>query len=133
MSSEAVSNCEMIEVKAYENQEISSVIEDLLAPSVGLPIAHTLKKYLSAGEYFYQKASDLDSKIKCFENRIRRPYFHIKLLDDVQLENWHRYLDFVEMQGDFDWVGVNSAFYLDEILLFSLLMSENLSHSIDRL
>lgn len=132
MSSEVVSNCEMIEVKAYKGHEISSVIADLLAPSVELPIANTLKKYLSAGEYFYQKASDLDSKIKCFENCIRRPYFHVKLLDDVQLENWHHYLDFVEMQGDFDWVWIVLC-YLDEFILFSLLMSENLSPSIARL
>ncbi|URE38834.1 HAT [Musa troglodytarum] len=34
----------------------------------------------------------------------RRNYFHVKPLDSGQLENWHHYLDFVETQGDFDWI-----------------------------
>lgn len=29
-----------------------------------------------------------------FENLIKRPYFHIKSLDEFQILNWHRYIDF---------------------------------------
>jgi hypothetical protein len=32
----------------------------------------------------------------------RRPYFHVTKLDVVELDNWHRYLDFEEGQGDFE-------------------------------
>ncbi|KAJ6819943.1 uncharacterized protein M6B38_398540 [Iris pallida] len=70
----------------------------------GLGGSNTAKKYLSLGELFYQKSSQIDKKINCYESCISRPYFHVKPLDDTQLENWHKYLDFVETQGDFDWI-----------------------------
>jgi len=36
-----------------------------------------------------------------FEMEIKRPYFHVKPLDQFQLKNWRKYLDFEESQGDF--------------------------------
>ncbi|EMS49403.1 Pre-mRNA-processing factor 39 [Triticum urartu] len=62
-----------------------------------------LKQYLFAGERFYQRSSELDKEICGFEASIKRPFFHVKPLDDDQLENWNLYLDFVEKNGDFDW------------------------------
>lgn len=88
----------------YTDDELSCVIKDLLDPSTGLDGTKALEKYLSFGNQFYREASQLDKKIRCFESSIRRPYFHIKPLDNSQLENWHEYLNFVEMHGDFDWV-----------------------------
>lgn len=87
----------------YTDDEISCVIKDLLDPSTGLDGTKALEKYLSIGNYFYQEASQLGEKIHRFESSIRRPYFHVKPLDIGQLENWHEYLNFVEMHGDFDW------------------------------
>jgi pre-mRNA-processing factor 39 len=34
-----------------------------------------------------------------FEQEIRRPYFHVSDLDEPQLQNWRRYLDFEESEG----------------------------------
>ncbi|KAA8514990.1 hypothetical protein F0562_018222 [Nyssa sinensis] len=85
------------------DDEISHVIKDLLDSSVGSVRSKALQKYISIAEQFYQEASRLEGKILCFETHIRRPYFHVKPLDDKQLENWHHYLDFVEKQEDFDW------------------------------
>uniref|UniRef100_A0ACD5Y6G5 Uncharacterized protein n=1 Tax=Avena sativa TaxID=4498 RepID=A0ACD5Y6G5_AVESA len=62
-----------------------------------------LKQYLFAGDYFYQRSSKLNEEICGFEASIRRHFFLVKPLDDDQLENWNRYLDFVEKNGDFDW------------------------------
>jgi len=70
----------------------------------GLPKPSIVKKYLSVGELLYHGSSKIDEKINSYEARIHRSYFHVKPLDEYQLENWHQYLDFVEMQGDFDWV-----------------------------
>ncbi len=39
-------------------------------------------------------------KRKPFEDAVRRPYFHVKPLDGVQLWNWIRYLDATEAGGD---------------------------------
>ena len=36
-----------------------------------------------------------------FESEIKRPYFHVTELDDAQLVNWRKYLDFEEAQGDY--------------------------------
>lgn len=36
-----------------------------------------------------------------YEQNIKRPYFHVTDLDDEQLENWQKYLDFEESEGDY--------------------------------
>ncbi|KAJ0985911.1 hypothetical protein J5N97_004267 [Dioscorea zingiberensis] len=95
--------CEAVDVKAYKNAELSDIIRNLINGKDGHPDSNTMKKYLSAGELFYRKSTQIDNDIKCFEACIKRPYFHVKPLDDSQLDNWHKYLDFVELQGDFDW------------------------------
>lgn len=61
-----------------------------------------LEEYLAVREIFYKAAKEWDSKIRDFEIAIRRPYFHVKPLDEAQLGNWHRYLDFVEKEGGFE-------------------------------
>ncbi|KAK6932259.1 hypothetical protein RJ641_001883 [Dillenia turbinata] len=83
--------------------ETSHLVNDLFNAPKGSDRSSALQKYVSIGEQAYQKACQLDAKISSFEAHIRRPYFHSKPLDVPQLENWHKYLDFVEMQGDFDW------------------------------
>lgn len=93
----------------YKDDETSSVIKDLLDPSVDLVRSKAIQKYRFIGEQIYKEASQLDEKINCFENLIRRPYFHVKPLDDIQLKNWHDYLSFAEKQGDFDWVSLLSS------------------------
>ena len=35
-----------------------------------------------------------------FEEAIKRPYFHVKPLERVQLKNWREYLDFELSNGD---------------------------------
>jgi pre-mRNA-processing factor 39 len=36
-----------------------------------------------------------------YESEIKRPYFHVTELDDTQLSNWRKYLDFEEAEGDY--------------------------------
>lgn len=66
--------------------------------------AEELEKYIAAREEFYKKAKELESKIIGFETAIRRPYFHVRPLDDPELENWHNYLDFIEKENDINKV-----------------------------
>lgn len=84
--------------------EVSSVIKDLLDLSTGMKRYSALQKYVRAGEKLYDEACQLEEKVVHFERKIRRTYFHVKQLDAGQLKNWHSYLDFVEINGDFDWV-----------------------------
>ncbi|CAG8503243.1 7535_t:CDS:10 [Ambispora gerdemannii] len=48
----------------------------------------------------YMKTQTETNKRWPFESEIKRPYFHVKPMDDVQLINWRRYLDFEETEGD---------------------------------
>ncbi|KAF8018922.1 hypothetical protein BT93_H3728 [Corymbia citriodora subsp. variegata] len=88
----------------YKDEEIASVVENLLGSSNGLDRSRALHKYMKMGEKLYKESHQMDEKIRGFESCIRRSYFHMKPLDDNQVENWHKYLDFVEKQEDFDWV-----------------------------
>ncbi|XP_058094873.1 pre-mRNA-processing factor 39-1-like isoform X3 [Magnolia sinica] len=72
--------------------------------SAGLTEAEELEKYVAIREDMYKKARDFDAKILDFETAIRRPYFHVRPLDDPQLDNWHNYLDFIEKGDDFNKV-----------------------------
>ncbi|EFY93300.1 hypothetical protein J3459_013617 [Metarhizium acridum] len=42
------------------------------------------------------------SKRWTYESEIKRPYFHVTELEHSQLNNWRKYLDFEEAEGDFD-------------------------------
>ncbi|KAH7440208.1 hypothetical protein KP509_04G096600 [Ceratopteris richardii] len=60
-----------------------------------------LAKFNYFRDELYKAAKEQDARISDYESAIRRPYFHVKPLDDAQLANWHRYLDFMEKEGDF--------------------------------
>lgn len=87
----------------FSQREISKVIEDLQNPSDEALRAEAVQKYKFFGDQFYQKACELDDRIKGFENNIRHRYFDMTPLDDEELKNWHMYLDCVEKQDDFLW------------------------------
>ncbi|XP_030547334.1 pre-mRNA-processing factor 39-2 isoform X2 [Rhodamnia argentea] len=87
----------------YKDEEIASVVGNMLGSSNGLDRSRALHKYMKIGEKLSKESHQMDEKICGFESCIRRPYFHMKPLDDNQVENWHNYLDFVEKQVDFDW------------------------------
>ncbi|KAL1188850.1 Pre-mRNA-processing factor 39-1 [Cardamine amara subsp. amara] len=72
--------------------------------SAGSTDPEELKKYVGIREAMYIKAKEFESKIIGFEMAIRRPYFHVRPLNNAELENWHNYLDFIERDGDFNKV-----------------------------
>ncbi|GAV56669.1 hypothetical protein CFOL_v3_00211 [Cephalotus follicularis] len=72
--------------------------------NAGLTEAEELEKYIAIREEMYRKAKEFESKIIGFETAIKRPYFHVRPLNVVELENWHNYLDFIEREDDFNKV-----------------------------
>uniref|UniRef100_A0A0E0LUG3 Suppressor of forked domain-containing protein n=1 Tax=Oryza punctata TaxID=4537 RepID=A0A0E0LUG3_ORYPU len=95
--------CTLEVIKAEDSEVDASIkISALLDENSGHLRADAVKQYLLSGESLYQRSSKIDKEISCFEASIKRPFFHVKPLDDDQLENWHQYLDFVEKE-DFDW------------------------------
>jgi len=51
-------------------------------------------------EIFRQTQSET-TKRWTYESEIKRPYFHVTELDESQLTNWRKYLDFEEGEGDY--------------------------------
>lgn len=74
--------------------------------------AEELEKFMAIREGYYKKTKEEVIKIRDFEFAIKRPYFHVKPLDDSQLGNWHRYLDFIEKEGESERVGTFCALLL---------------------
>eukprot|EP00245_Coleochaete_scutata_P003699 TRINITY_DN1553_c0_g1_i1.p1 TRINITY_DN1553_c0_g1~~TRINITY_DN1553_c0_g1_i1.p1 ORF type:complete len:476 (+),score=99.58 TRINITY_DN1553_c0_g1_i1:714-2141(+) len=64
--------------------------------------AEQLEKYIAVRDAIYKETKEKDAKIRGYESMIRRPYFHVKPLDEAQLNNWHSYLDYQEKEGDFE-------------------------------
>ena len=48
-----------------------------------------------------------------YESEIKRPYFHVTELDQQQLANWRKYLDFEEAEGDY----IRSVFLYERCLV----------------
>ena len=57
-------------------------------------------EYLASREALFKVSKEERNKLKRFEEPITRPYFHVKALDEAQISNWHKYLDFVEEEAD---------------------------------
>ena len=110
LQSESCFDGEIPMTTCYKDDEIYCIINDIMDSSVGLTSSIALKRYRVIGELLYHKACELYSKISPFEANIRRHYFHVRPLDANQLQNWHNYLDFIEPQGDFDWVSFHTVF-----------------------
>lgn len=82
-----------------QTRPLLEIVEDAIDLSlhdeaaVRTGIQHELSTVFSASSAMLQRRLG-------FETAIRRPYFHPKPLDDAQISNWRRYLDFEERDGD---------------------------------
>ena len=78
--------------KSYE-QLIVNVSEIFLQPE-DLETNAVRKKVIAQRKVLYDANEMEVSKRWTFEEGIKRPYFHVKPLERVQLKNWRDYLDF---------------------------------------
>lgn len=51
-------------------------------------------------QFFHQTQAETTKRWQ-YESEIKRPYFHVTDLDESQVVNWRKYLDFEESEGDF--------------------------------
>lgn len=71
----------------------------------------------------FQKCQAETTKRWTYEQEVKRPYFHVTELDDAQLTNWRKYLDFEESEGDYSRIAflyercLVAAAYYDEFWL----------------
>ena len=63
--------------------------------------ADSIRKIIISKRKKINKANvEMINKRWSFEEGIKRPYFHVKQLERIQLKNWKEYLDFEIEQGD---------------------------------
>lgn len=87
-------------------------MESTIKPDQGWSEENELAKFNFVRDEMYKSAKEQDSRIVEYESAIRRPYFHVKPLDEAQLANWHRYLDFTEKEGDLAKVSLAYCIFL---------------------
>jgi pre-mRNA-processing factor 39 len=99
----------------------------VLAESQGYPeksdleIDRALRAKLDAHYYdIYARTQAEVTKRWTFEGSIKRGYFHVTDVDDAELANWRKYLDFEEAEGDFRRV----AFLYERCLVACALYEE---------
>ncbi|ORX81794.1 TPR-like protein [Anaeromyces robustus] len=88
--SDKLKEVEEIVDKSLEGKDDKSNREQLIRQEI-----HKIKS-----EQYMKVQSEVQKRWE-FEMEIKRPYFHVKPLDQFQLKNWRKYLDFEESQGDF--------------------------------
>ena len=68
----------------------------------------------------FQRTQEETTKRWTYESELKRPYFHVTELDQSQMANWRKYLDFEEGEGDFARI----AFLYERCLVTCALYDE---------
>ncbi|KAI0203996.1 pre-mRNA-processing factor 39 [Astrocystis sublimbata] len=86
-----------------------------------LEIERDIRAKIDAMYYeMFQRTQDETTKRWTYESEVKRPYFHVTELENTQIGNWRKYLDFEEAQGDFDRI----VFLYDRCLVTCALYDE---------
>lgn len=86
------------------------------------PLDYDRQIRIKLDEYYYNILMKLQAGLQTrwtFENNIKRGYFHVTDLEDAELDNWRKYLDYEEKEGDF-----NSTCFLYERCLVPCALYE---------
>ncbi|RUS20739.1 hypothetical protein BC937DRAFT_94490 [Endogone sp. FLAS-F59071] len=103
------------EIRAQVTQPEQPMAENEEEPSAPAPISEKSDEQVETeirarihqiSVDVYMRTQDETNKRWIFEAEIKRPYFHVKPMDEPQLSNWRRYLDFEEEANDEDRVQV---------------------------
>ncbi|KAF1924342.1 pre-mRNA-processing factor 39 [Didymella exigua CBS 183.55] len=73
--------------------------------------------------YYYESYSRTQQDVQnrwAYEQTIKRAYFHVTELEDAELDNWRKYLDHEEKQGDFE----RTSFLYERCLVACALYDE---------
>ncbi|KAI5866613.1 pre-mRNA-processing factor 39 [Durotheca rogersii] len=72
------------------------------APRAELEVERDIRAKIDTMFYeTFQKTQEETTKRWTYESEIKRPYFHVTELENSQLANWRKYLDFEEAEHDF--------------------------------
>ncbi|KAF1845788.1 TPR-like protein [Cucurbitaria berberidis CBS 394.84] len=74
-------------------------------------------------EYYYTSYSKTQQEVTSrwnYEQAIKRAYFHVTELEDAELDNWRKYLEYEEKEGDFE----RTSFLYERCLVACALYDE---------
>jgi pre-mRNA-processing factor 39 len=71
-------------------------------------------------QYYYGRVQQDVANRWNYEQTIKRAYFHVTELDEAELDNWRKYLDYEEKQGDFS----RTCFLYERCLIACALYEE---------
>jgi pre-mRNA-processing factor 39 len=93
---------ELVDAETLETIKSAMTLENQGVEKAPLELERQLREKIHAHYYetYAVTQQDVHSRWN-FEQAIKRGYFHVTELDDAELENWRKYLDFEEQQGDF--------------------------------
>jgi pre-mRNA-processing factor 39 len=74
-------------------------------------------------QFYYEAYTQTQQEVTSrwnYEQAIKRAYFHVTELEDAELDNWRKYLDYEEKQGDFQ----RTSFLYERCLVACALYDE---------
>lgn len=94
---------ELVEPEILETLKNATQLENQGQPEKApLEIERQLRQKIH--QYYYDLYTHTQQEVQSrwnFEQAIKRAYFHVTELEDAELDNWRKYLDFEEKQGEF--------------------------------
>ncbi|KAI9814883.1 MAG: PRP39 pre-mRNA processing factor 39 [Thelocarpon impressellum] len=90
------------EVEAEGQIEIQAGSQQLKADKGELEIEREMRAKIDNFHLeIFTRTQTETTKRWTYESEIKRPYFHVTDLDEPQLANWRKYLDFEDQEGDY--------------------------------
>ncbi|KAL1877091.1 hypothetical protein VTK73DRAFT_8899 [Phialemonium thermophilum] len=90
------------ELLARYRTEIETEAAQYGVPKTEADIERDIRTKLDQSFYeLFTRTQSETTRRWTYEAEIKRPYFHVTELDNSQLNNWRKYLDFEEGEGDF--------------------------------
>jgi pre-mRNA-processing factor 39 len=93
---------DLVDSETLETLKNAMTVENQGVDKAPLELERQLREKIHA--YYYESYSRTQQDVQsrwAFEQAIKRAYFHVTELEETELENWRKYLDFEEKQGDF--------------------------------
>jgi pre-mRNA-processing factor 39 len=110
-----------------DTQTLQTLQKQIDLENQGLPEKAPLELERQIRQSLHQYFYDIHTRVQqdvhsrwAYEQAIKRAYFHVTELEPTELENWRRYLDFEENQGDFQ----RTSFLYERCLIACALYDE---------
>ncbi|KAJ4370642.1 hypothetical protein N0V83_005163 [Neocucurbitaria cava] len=113
---------ELVDDETLDTLKNAVQLENQAGPEIA-PLELERQLRLKLADYYYTAYSKTSQEVQTrwnYEQGIKRAYFHVTEVEDAELDNWRKYLDFEEKEGDFE----RTAFLYERCLVACALYPE---------